>query len=140
MRTKWQGLGIMSQSRFIATLTLRQTPINDSYPVKTNLPRENVSKLYAVFSRCIYHCYRTVSVIHSIYSLSTIYVQRTRKCSALQRLYVLSLTSLTYLSSLKKKTRNTAINKAPVNALWAGSGGKERFHAHKQVWESPFRG
>lgn len=33
----------MSQSHFIATLTLKQTPINDGNLVKINLSQENVS-------------------------------------------------------------------------------------------------
>lgn len=49
MRTKWQSLGIMSQSHFIATLTLKQTPINDGNPVKTNLSQENAFKLYTQY-------------------------------------------------------------------------------------------
>lgn len=62
MRTKWQGLGIMSQSHFIATLTLKQTPINDGNLVKTNPSQENVSEIYTM---CIHHCYRTALVIQS---------------------------------------------------------------------------
>lgn len=63
MRTKWQGLGIMSQSQVIAKLTLKQTPINDGNLVNTNLFQKNVSKLYTVFAMFIYHCHRTVLVI-----------------------------------------------------------------------------
>lgn len=108
MRTKWQGLRIMSQSRFIATLTLKQTPINDSNPVKTNLLRENVSKLYAVFSRYIHHCYRTVSVIHSIYLYKYNICKKDKKVSnfAVTPCIVLDQSNL---SDISKETINDVI-------------------------------
>lgn len=52
MRTKWQGLGIMSQSQFIAVLTLKQTPINGN-PVKANFFSGKM--LYTVFARFVHH-------------------------------------------------------------------------------------
>lgn len=39
----------MSQSHFIATLTLKQTPINDGNLVKINLSQENVSVIHSLF-------------------------------------------------------------------------------------------
>lgn len=111
MRTKWQGLRIMSQSRFIATLTLKQTPINDSNPAKTNLLRENVSKLYVVFSRYIHHCYRTVSVIHSIYLYKYSMCEKNKQVSnfAVTPCFVLDQSDL---SDISEETINDAIKKS----------------------------